>query len=69
MVNERMMMRRAEYRENPLWGVIRENSKFCSMCGGKLDLPFKDFHLPFCTKCRDKVISKIKRENYGKKKA
>lgn len=56
-------------RENPLWMVIRKNSKFCARCGGGLDIPYKDFHLPFCMKCRDGVISNIRRENNGKKKA
>jgi hypothetical protein len=56
-------------RENPLWIVIRVNSRFCARCGKKLDLPFKDFHLPFCTKCRDEVINNIKRETHGKKKS
>lgn len=35
--------------------IIRKLSKYCSICGKKLDLD-GFWHLPFCTNCRFKII-------------
>ena len=41
---------------------IRKYSKYCTRCKRKLDLPWSDWHMPFCQKCRKEIIeSKIKR--------
>jgi hypothetical protein len=39
-----------------VFDVIRQHSKFCSVCGKPLDLGKLEWHLPFCTECRLKVI-------------
>ena len=44
--------------ETNLFTYIRKYSKYCSVCGNKLNLEknhIKDWHLPFCLKCRQKV--------------
>ncbi len=41
-----------------LFETIRYHSKFCSMCGNKLDLGKRKWHLPFCNKCRSSLIEK-----------
>lgn len=46
--------------------LIRKYSKFCARCGGILDLNFKDFHMPFCNKCRDYLVDIEKKTTYEK---
>ena len=38
-----------------LFQVIRKYGKYCSRCGKKLDLTYKDWHLPFCMKYREYI--------------
>jgi hypothetical protein len=39
---------------------LRGYFKYCSNCGKKLDLPWSDFHIPLCQKCRRLQIDDIK---------
>jgi len=38
---------------------LRKWLKYCSNCGNKLDLPWSDFHIPLCQKCREIMIKDI----------
>ena len=50
------MKKMADLTIPQVFQVIREHSKYCSVCGGKLDLDKYEWHLPFCSQCRLKVI-------------
>lgn len=53
--------------DNHIFETIRKESKFCSICGNKLDLDaFRDWHLPFCKKCRMKLNSRLLKESIKK---
>jgi len=41
-----------------VFDIIRAHSKYCSVCGAKLDLGDREWHLPFCTRCRMLIIDK-----------
>lgn len=46
---------------NDMFGLIRDYSKFCAVCGKKLDLKWisrngtYEWHYPFCRKCREVI--------------
>jgi endogenous inhibitor of DNA gyrase (YacG/DUF329 family) len=43
---------------NNTFEIIRKYSKYCSICGKNLKLNYIDWHLPFCIKCRHKILKK-----------
>jgi Zn finger protein HypA/HybF involved in hydrogenase expression len=45
---------------------VRKYLKYCSNCKNKINVPFTDFHLPLCSKCRELMI-KDARKNWIKK--
>lgn len=51
--------------------IIRKYTKYCARCRKRIDIPYKDWHLPFCMRCRleitkaekDKINVIITRKN------
>jgi endogenous inhibitor of DNA gyrase (YacG/DUF329 family) len=46
--------------------LIAKFSRFCSVCGKKLDMPYPDWHFPFCQKCRRQIFNIILNEDVEK---
>lgn len=64
-MNENYELRKAEWMDRyddslgrVVFPLIRQHSIFCSKCGNKLDLKYKNFHMPFCQKCRIEIMKK-----------
>ena len=39
-----------------MFAIIRKHTKYCARCKRKIDIPYKDWHLPFCMRCRREII-------------